>query len=205
VPKVKICGITREEDALLCAEQGADFVGLIFAKASPRAVSVDRARALAAVLRGHRTRPKLVGVFVNQATEAVNRVVDEVGLDLVQFHGDESDADIAAIQVPVIKALRVGKSLPDTGSHPSASWLMFDTLDKRVSGGTGRHFDWSLLQGWHRDRPFFLSGGLKTDDVAAAISEVRPDAVDVASGVESSPGIKDHDKIRRLFERLRRP
>ena len=205
MPKVKICGITREEDALLCADEGADFLGLIFHERSKRAVTVERARALAAALRGHRSRPKLVGVFVNQGPRVVNEVVDAVGLDLVQLHGDESEADCASIRVPVIKAVRVGQSLPETIGRPSASWLLFDTLDTRQAGGTGRRFDWSLLQAWRRDRPFFLSGGLTPDDIAAAISQVRPDGIDIASGVESAPGIKDHDKVRRLFERLRRP
>lgn len=202
--KIKICGITREEDAMLCADEGADFIGLIFAERSKRAVTVERARAIAGSLRGHRSRPKIVGVFVDETPRAVNEIVDAVGLDLVQLHGDESDAECAAMSVPVIKGMRVGQSLPETTGHRSASWLLFDTLDSRQSGGTGRRFDWSLLESWSRDRPFFLSGGLTTEDIARAMSQVRPDGIDIASGVESSPGIKDHDKVRRLFERLRR-
>jgi len=204
MPKIKICGITREEDALLCADEGADFLGLIFVRQSKRAVSVERARAVAESLRGHRSRPKLVGVFLDEEPRAVNEIVDEVGLDLVQLHGEESESDCASMRVPVIKAVRVGQSLPETAGRPSASWLLFDTLDALQAGGTGRRFDWSLLEGYRRDRPFFLSGGLTADDVAAAISQVQPDGIDIASGVESSPGIKDHDKVRRLFERLRR-
>jgi phosphoribosylanthranilate isomerase len=204
MPEIKICGITREEDALLCADEGADFLGFIFAPKSRRGVTVDRARALAEALRGHRSRPKLVGVFVDETPSTVNDIALAVGLDLVQLHGDESDADCSAIRLPVIKAYRVGQSLPDTSRHASASWLLFDTLDMRQAGGTGRSFDWSLLESWRRDRPFFLSGGLTTDNIARAVSQVRPDGVDIASGVESSPGIKDHDKVRRLFERLRR-
>ena len=202
--KIKICGITREEDAMLCADEGADFIGLIFAERSKRAVTVERARAIAGWLRGHRSRPKIVGVFVDETPRAVNEIVDAVGLDLVQLHGDESDAECAAMSVPVIKGMRVGQSLPETTGHRSASWLLFDTLDSRQSGGTGRRFDWSLLESWRRDRPFFLSGGLTTEDIARAMSQVRPDGIDIASGVESSPGLKDHDKVRRLFERLRR-
>jgi phosphoribosylanthranilate isomerase len=202
--KIKICGITREEDAMLCADEGADFIGLIFAERSKRAVSVERARAIAQSLRGHRSRPMIVGVFVDETPRAVNEIVDAVGLDLVQLHGDESDAECAAMSVPVIKGMRVGQSLPETTGHRSPSWLLFDTLDSRQSGGTGRRFDWSLLETWRRDRPFFLSGGLTTEDIARAMSQVRPDGIDMASGVESSPGIKDHDKVRRLFERLRR-
>ncbi len=202
--KIKICGITREEDAMLCADEGADFIGLIFAERSKRAVTVERARAIAGSLQGHRSRPKIVGVFVDETPRAVNEMVDAVGLDLVQLHGDESDAECAAMSVPVIKGMRVGQSLPETTGHRSASWLLFDTLDSRQSGGTGRRFDWSLLESWRRDRPFFLSGGLTTEDIARAMSQVRPDGIDIASGVESSPGIKDHDKVRRLFERLRR-
>jgi len=122
------------------------------------------------------------------------------GLDYVQLHGAESDDDVRAAALPAIKALRVGDVLPDTTAHPSAEWLLFDT-----GAGTGRRFDWSLLAMYPRTKPFFLAGGLGPDNVGAAISLVRPDGVDLSSGVESAPGIKDHAKLRTLFERVRRP
>jgi Phosphoribosylanthranilate isomerase len=122
----------------------------------------------------------------------------------VQLHGSEAEEDIAALGLPVIKSLRVGDTLPDTHATPTAAWLLFDTFDDRRAGGTGRRFDWSLLATYERSKPFFLSGGLTPDNVVAAISLVRPDAIDLASGVESAPGIKDHERMARLFERVRR-
>ena len=103
----------------------------------------------------------------------------------------------------MIKTLRVGDTLPDTRSTPSAAWLLFDTYDERRVGGTGRRFDWSLLAMYERNKPFFLSGGLDPENVVAALTLVRPDAIDVSSGVETEPGMKDHDKLARLIERVR--
>jgi phosphoribosylanthranilate isomerase len=186
--KVKICGITRLEDARACADLGADFLGFIFVKSSPRYIEPERAAEIMSAIAG----PKFVGVFADEL-----RAVP--GLDYAQFHGAESDDDLVAAGIPSIKALRVGDMLPDTTAHPSAEWLLFDT-----GAGSGRTFDWSLLAMYPRTKPFFLAGGLTPDNVAAAISLVRPDAVDLSSGVESGPGIKDHQKLRTLFERVRR-
>ena len=117
----------------------------------------------------------------------------------------KGDDEIRDLHTPIIKTLRVGDTLPDTHSTPSAAWLLFDTYDERRAGGTGRRFDWSLLAIYERNKPFFLSGGLNPDNVVAAISLVRPDAIDVASGVESGePGVKDHAKLAKLIDRLRR-
>jgi phosphoribosylanthranilate isomerase len=199
--KVKICGITRVEDAQLCAELGADFLGFIFVPSSPRYIDPERAAEIAASVKG----PKLVGVFRDQSLDTIHRITHRVGLDLIQFHGTESDEDIHTLGLPSVKAMRVGETLPDTSSHPSADWLLFDTFDDRRDGGTGRRFDWSLLAIYPRTKPFFLAGGLGPDNIAGAISLVRPDAIDVSSGVESAPGIKDPDKLRMLFERVKRP
>jgi len=114
------------------------------------------------------------------------------------------DDAIRDLGIPVIKTLRVAETLPDTHAAPNAAWLLFDTYDERRAGGTGRRFDWSLLATYERSKLFFLSGGIDPDNVVAAISLVRPDAIDLSSGVESAPGVKDHDKIARLFERVRR-
>jgi len=201
---VKICGITRREDALAAADLGADLLGFIFAKESPRYVDPERAAEIAAAVRPKGNTPRLVGVFRDESNERIREIAGRVGLDLVQLHGTESEEDVSNLGLPSIKALRVSDTLPDTTSHPSASWLLFDTYDPRQGGGTGQRFDWSLLALYARTKPFFLSGGLKPENIAAAISLVRPDGVDIASGVESSPGIKDHDKLERLFERVRR-
>jgi phosphoribosylanthranilate isomerase len=204
--KIKICGLTREEDAVRAAELGADFLGFIFVPGTPRFVEPERAAACAAAVRTRmgESAPKLVGVFRDSGGDYVREIASMVGLDLVQLHGSESNDDIDAIGIPAIKTVRVGDTLPDTHAAPAAGWLLFDTYDERRAGGTGRRFDWSLLALYERSKPFFLSGGLGPDNVAAAISLVRPDAIDLASGVESAPGIKDHAAMTRLFERVRR-
>jgi phosphoribosylanthranilate isomerase len=201
---VKICGITRQEDALVAAGLGADLLGFIFVPGSPRNVDPERAAAIAAAVRAKGSTPRLVGVFRDESNERIREIAGRVGLDLVQLHGAESEDDVSNLGLPSIKALRVGDTLPDTTSHPSASWLLFDTYDSRRAGGTGRRFDWSLLALYERTKPFLLSGGLTPENIGAAISLVRPDGLDIASGVESAPGIKDHDKLERLFERVRR-
>lgn len=203
--KIKICGITREEDALFCADQGADFTGFIFVPSTPRFVEPERAAAITAKMRERETRPKLVGVFRDASNDYIREIHNLVGFDVAQLHGGESDDSIRDLGIPVIKTLRVSDTLPDTHSAPNAAWLLFDTYDERRSGGTGRRFDWSLLATYERSKPFFLSGGIDPENVVAAISLVRPDAIDLSSGVESEPGVKDHEKIARLFERVRRP
>ncbi|MBV9495840.1 MAG: phosphoribosylanthranilate isomerase [Acidobacteria bacterium] len=203
--RIKICGLTREEDAVFAADRGADFLGFIFIPTSPRHVEPERAAAIAAAVRDRRENaPKLVGVFRDSSNDYIREVASLVGLDLVQLHGTETDEDLRELGLPAIKTVRVGAALPDTTAHPSAEWLLFDTYDERREGGTGRRFDWSLLAVYSRSKPFFLAGGLNPENVGAAISLVRPDAVDVASGVESEPGIKDHEKIERLIERVKR-
>jgi phosphoribosylanthranilate isomerase len=201
--KIKICGLTRPEDAVFAANLGADFLGMIFISESPRYLTADRAAAIANAVRQSGSQAKLVGVFRNATSDLVQETARRVGLDIVQLHGVESDEEVSHIGVPAIKTLHVSGTLPDTQAHPHAEWLLFDTFDGARSGGTGRRFDWSLLSLYERKQPFLLAGGLNADNVAAAISMVRPDAIDVASGVESAPGIKDHDKMERLFERVK--
>lgn len=193
--KVKICGLTRVEDAVFAAECGAAFLGMIFVRESPRCIDVERAGEIADAVRG---RAKIVGVFRDAPTENVREIAERVGLDFVQLHGGESDEDIVTIGVPAIKAVNVAGRIAGA-THPHAEWMLFDS-----GGGTGRRFDWSLLASYDRSKPFLLAGGITPDNVAAAISIVRPDAIDLAGGVESAPGIKDHAKIERLFERVRR-
>src|SRR6266480_3294328 len=202
--KIKICGVTREEDALFCAEHGADFVGFIFVPSTPRFVEPEKAAAVAARVKERETRPKLVGVFRDASNDYIREIHNLVGFDVVQLHGSENDDAVRELGLPVIKTLRVNDSLPDTHAVPNAAWLLFDTYDERRAGGTGRRFDWSVLATYERSKPFFLSGGIDAENVVAAISLVRPDAIDLSSGVESAPGVKDHGKLGRLFERVRR-
>lgn len=202
--RIKICGLTRPEDALLCADLGADFLGFVFVPSSSRFVEPERAAQIVAPLKERETRPRLVGVFRDASVDYIREIATVTGLDFVQLHGTETDEDIQALGLPAIKTFRVGETLPDPTAHPSAEWLLFDTFDDRRAGGTGRRFDWSLLAMYPRHKPFFLAGGLGPDNVGAAISLVRPDAIDVSSGVESEPGVKDHGLVERLFERLRR-
>jgi phosphoribosylanthranilate isomerase len=202
--RIKICGITNEADALYCAEAGADFLGFIFVESSPRHIEPEKAGEIARRLRETTNAPKIVGVFQDASADYIREIRNVVLIDFVQLHGSESDDDIRDLGMPAIKTLHVGDSLPDTHAYPEAAWLLFDTFDERRAGGTGKRFDWSLLATYERSKPFFLSGGLTPDNVVAAVSMVRPDAIDVASGVEASPGVKDHDKVARLFERVRR-
>ena len=207
--KIKICGLTREEDALFCAARGADFLGFIFVPDTPRFIQPEQAGAIITNVRERESQaarlPQMVGVFHDASPAYIREIVAVAGLDLVQLHGTESDEDIQTLGVPAIKSFRVGDTLPDTTAHPSAEWLLFDTFDERRTGGTGRRFDWSLLAMYPRTKPFFLSGGIDPDNVAAAISLVRPDAIDLSSGVEGDePGVKHLTKVERLFERIRR-
>ncbi|MDQ3282659.1 MAG: phosphoribosylanthranilate isomerase [Acidobacteriota bacterium] len=198
--QVKICGITRVEDARVAASYGADYLGLIFVPSSPRYVEPEAAAEITAAVKG----PKFVGVFRDCGVDEVHRVCVRSGIDMIQFHGTESDEDIHTLGMPSIKAYRVGETLPDTNAHPAADYVLFDTFDTTRDGGTGRRFDWSLLAMYPRTKPFFLAGGIGPENVAAAISLVRPDAIDISSAVESAPGVKDHEKLRILFERVKR-
>jgi phosphoribosylanthranilate isomerase len=202
--KIKICGLTRVEDALFCAGEGADFLGFIFIPESPRAIRAEDVAAIAARVREREKPPKLVGVFRDASNDYIREIRAVAGIDLAQLHGSETDDDVADLGFPVIKSVRVGDTLPDTHASPTAAWLLFDTYDEQRGGGTGRRFDWSLLAMYDRSKPFFLAGGITPGNVAAAITLVRPDVIDVASGVESQPGIKDHGKVKSLFDRVRR-
>ena len=204
--RIKICGLTRAEDALRAAELGADFLGFIFVPSSPRFVAPERVREIAAAVRERRGEqaPKVTGVFYDHGVDYIREIAAVATLDLVQLHGSEPDEDIAALGIPAVKTLRVSETLPDTHTAPTAAWLLFDTYDPQRAGGTGRRFDWSLLALYERSKPFFLSGGLTPDNVVAGITLVRPDAIDLSSGIESAPGVKDHALLERLFERVRR-
>jgi phosphoribosylanthranilate isomerase len=191
----KICGITRIEDALAAIDAGADAIGFVFYAKSPRAVSVEQARAIIAALPPFITT---VGLFVNASRCELSEILEVVPLDLLQFHGDETPEDCDGYHRPYIKALRVQAGDDIAAScraYSRASGILLDTYVAGVPGGTGEAFDWSLIPR-ELSKPIILAGGLTPDNVAQAIAQVRPYAVDVSGGVEVSKGIKDHDKIR---------
>lgn len=191
----KICGITRIEDALAAVQAGADAIGLVFYAKSPRAVSIQQARAIVAALPPFIST---VGLFVNASRCELNETLDAVPLDMLQFHGDETPEQCEGYHRPFIKALRVQTGDDIAAScrlYAGASGILLDTYVAGVPGGTGETFDWALIPGG-LSKPIILAGGLTSANVAQAITQVRPYAVDVSGGVESGKGIKDHDKIR---------
>ncbi|MDD0842599.1 phosphoribosylanthranilate isomerase [Pseudomonas sp. Gutcm_11s] len=192
--RVKICGITRVEDALAAVAAGADAIGLVFYAKSPRAVDVEQASTILAALPPFVTT---VGLFVDVQRAELERILARVPLDLLQFHGDESVQECEGFNRPYIKALRV-KAGDDVAAqvdaYPSAQGILLDTYVEGVPGGTGEAFDWSLVPRT-LSKPVILAGGLRPDNVAGAVAQVRPYAVDVSGGVEASKGIKDAEKI----------
>lgn len=199
--RVKICGITRDADLAAAVDAGADAVGFVFYPPSPRAVGIEQAAELVALLPPFVTS---VGLFVNASGEEVNAVLDRVPLQLLQFHGDETDAQCARHGRPWIKAARMrpGVDLVEFSSlHPRASGVLVDAFVDGYGGG-GKTFDWSLIPAGF-ERPLVLSGGLDADNVVEAVRRVRPWAVDVSSGVESAKGIKDAAKIAAFIAGVR--
>ena len=199
---VKICGITRVDDAAAAARNGADAIGFVFYAKSPRNVAAATAATIVA-----RLPPFLsaVGLFVNPAAAEVESVLDQVRLDLLQFHGEEPPAFCAQFGVPYVKAARVRADLDlvqYARDYAAARGLILDAFVDGTHGGTGTSFDWSLVP---RDLPLpvVLSGGLNAANVAQAIRRVAPWAVDVSSGVEASPGIKDAQKIAAFMKEVR--
>lgn len=198
----KICGITRIEDALAAADAGADAIGLVFYAKSPRAVDVHQARAIIAALPPF---VSTVGLFVNASRCELNEILEAVPLDLLQFHGDETPSDCVGFNRPYIKALRVrpGDDLEAACQHyASSSGILLDTFVAGVPGGTGEAFDWSLVPA-QLSKPIILAGGLSADNVAQAIAQVQPYAVDVSGGVEQAKGIKDAARIEAFMRAVR--
>jgi phosphoribosylanthranilate isomerase len=206
--RTKICGLTRPEDALLAASCGADYLGLIFAPSLRRLEPAQAARIVAA-LRGAPPLegPRVVGVFVNASAAQMRRVARRVGLAMLQLHGDEPPETCAALELPVIKALR----LRDRGifaqvrRYPTP-FILLEPFLPGSYGGTGARADWSLAAEVVRAFPgkrFFLAGGLGPDNVVAAAAQVRPFAVDASSALEVSPGCKDPQRIREFLRLMR--
>ena len=199
--RVKICGITSVQDALTAVKHGADAIGLVFYAPSSRNVSIAQAQEIAGQIPAF---VSVVGLFVNADASFVNKVISQVEINLLQFHGDETPKACNQFSLPFIKAIRVK---PDTNliqcaiDFSAAKALLLDTYTEGLMGGTGHVFDWDLIPK-QMAKPVILAGGLTADNVAQAIQKVQPYAVDVSGGVEMSKGIKDTDKIAAFMQQV---
>jgi phosphoribosylanthranilate isomerase len=198
---VKICGITRAEDAKAAVAAGANAIGFVFWPKSPRFIDPYRARDLRALLPPFVTP---VGVFVNQPEEYVRGVASLVKLGAVQLHGDEEPAYVGRMTTPVIKAVALGPAngVPVLDIWSRSTTILLDVHDPVRRGGTGNTVDWSAAATIASTRPTLLAGGLTPDNVATAVTRVRPFGIDVSSGVECAPGVKDPARLAALFEAL---
>ncbi len=204
-PRIKICGITRLEDARLCAAWGADYLGFIQYPESPRYVAPEVAREIIQWLYG----PQTVGVFVQTPPEEINRIAAEAGFDLVQVHGDISPEACAAIERPVIRAIQVRHDASaeqlEALMEPFrdvVAYFLLDTYHTDLWGGTGESFNWRVARDLAGRYPIFLAGGIRAENVLEAIQTMRPYAIDLSSGVEEAPGIKDPALLEAFFERV---
>tara|TARA_B100001123_G_C15344126_1_gene1036239 strand:- start:2663 stop:3298 length:636 start_codon:yes stop_codon:yes gene_type:complete len=197
---VKICGITRLADAISAVELGASAIGFIFYEKSPRAITLNDAHAISEKLP---TNTVKVGVFVNSPVDFIERSISNVPLDALQLHGDEPPQFCDQFNLPVLKGIQISdeKSLREMKRFDVDGFLL-DTASNGTYGGTGRTFDWSLIDDKSTEVPIILSGGLRPENVLSAVETVRPSAIDVNSGVESKPGVKDHEKIHCLVDQL---
>jgi phosphoribosylanthranilate isomerase len=200
--KVKICGITREEDAKAAVLAGADALGFVFVRSSKRWIGPEHARV---IIEGLPPQVLPVGVFVDTPAEEIRRVVGITGVQLVQLHGDETPAEASAVGMPVWKAFRVGTAFDVAClSRYAVDGFLLDAHVEGQAGGTGKTFDWRIAVAAKPFGRIILSGGITADNAARAVRDVAPYAIDVSSGVESSPGIKDPLQIVRLFDAIRR-
>lgn len=204
--RIKICGITRPQDARLAAELGVDAIGLVFYPPSPRCVTIEQALKVVAAVPPF---VSIVGLFVDADRDELSRILQQVPIDLLQFHGDESPEDCEGYNRPFIKAVRMRDGVDlhqQVSRYSSASGLLLDSYQTGVPGGTGETFDWARVAE-ARERglniPIILAGGLTPANVGAAISLAAPYAVDVSGGVESAKGIKDSEKMAAFVEAVR--
>jgi phosphoribosylanthranilate isomerase len=199
--RVKICGITNEKDAVFCCEHGADALGFVFYKKSPRYIDPKKARDIIKELPPFITN---VGLFVNEDSDMVKEIYEECGLDALQFHGDEDSAYVNSFNQKTIKAFRIKDSInTEMFSGYDVGAYLLDNYSSGVYGGSGGNFDWDILTGLNLKRPVILAGGLNPDNVVEAVNKVKPYAVDVSSGVEKEKGIKDLDKVKKMIIRAK--
>ncbi len=201
--RVKICGITRADDAIAAARLGVDAIGLVFYAKSPRHVELAQARQICQALPAFVTS---VALFLNPERAQVQQVIDELNIDLLQFHGRESAEFCASFSRPYIKVLGIeGEHQLQqlVGEHNLARGVLLDSHVHGAAGGTGKTFDWALIPAELREK-IILAGGLNADNVARAIAQIRPYGVDLSSGVEASPGIKDIHLMTRLMQQIKR-
>lgn len=200
--RIKICGITTCEDARNAVSCGADAIGLVFYANSPRAVTVAQAVDIVAAVPPF---VSVVALFVDEPAERIRRILQQVSVDIIQFHGDEPAAFCEQFQRPWIKALRVREGLDiasQCAQYSGARGILLDSWQEGIPGGTGITFDWDLVGG-KVPLPVILAGGLNDGNVGSAIAQLRPQAVDVSGGVEQSPGSKDAAKIERFIAAVR--
>ncbi len=199
--KIKICGITNLDDALLAVDAGADALGFVFFGASPRNISPEQARA---IIRHLPPFIQTVGLFVNESLATINETADTCGLDIIQLHGEESPDFCTYVKRRVLKALRV-RNFASLDSMPSyqVSAFLLDAWSPIARGGTGQTFNWDIAASAAADRKIILAGGLSCDNIADAIKKVRPYGVDVSSGVEVAPGKKDAVKITEFIRKAK--
>jgi phosphoribosylanthranilate isomerase len=201
--RIKFCGLTRAEDVRLAVELGVDYIGLVFAPHSKRRLSVEQARGLRALVP---EEIAVVALVMDNATTDIQAIIEHVKPDLLQFHGSEDDVFCRAFGVPFLKAIAMGSEDEDAlariAEFPNAYGYLLDGHGKGEQGGSGQRFDWKRVP--RLDRPVLLAGGLSSENVAAAIRTARPWGVDVSSGIESAPGIKNPDRMRMFVDEARR-
>ncbi|MEN6423621.1 MAG: phosphoribosylanthranilate isomerase [Smithella sp.] len=200
--EVKICGITNKKDALFAAECGAAALGFIFYPPSPRYIKPDEARKIISALPD---QPVKVGVFVNEKPEDIKRILEHCGLDMIQLHGDEPPEYCRQFPLSmIIKAVEL-KNEDDVNRAYSydVAAILVDSRHTGLYGGTGKTVNWKLSRRFSNKKPLILSGGLNADNVAEAMKIVAPAALDINSGVEASPGKKDHKKLEKIFSVIR--
>ena len=198
--RIKICGIKHLDDALKAIEFGADAIGLIFVEKSPRYASLTDARFIAESLPPFVT---VVGLFMDASEEMVREALKVVPLNLLQFHGDETPEYCEQFGIPYIKVLKMRENVNVVAfaqEYPNAAGILLDTYSK-AGGGSGQTFDWNLIPS-DIPKPIILAGGLNPENVASAVNMVKPYAVDVSSGVESEPAVKDHKKIEQFIKEV---
>ena len=197
---VKICGITSCEDAELAVNYGASAIGMIFYQESPRNIYPDKVKSWVSSIP---EKVKKVGVFVNEKQKYIETITEKLNLDYIQLHGDEPPEYCNKMIKPVIKVFRVGNNFyPNIIDNFQVHAFLFDTYQTGKHGGTGRNFNWNLISDLKTDTPIILSGGLSPNNIIKGIETVQPSAIDVNSGVELKPGVKDKVKVEKLFNTI---